>query len=118
MLYLIVTLKMRKLKAELLQFSALRKSRQLPKARAVINLLKIKSQKFEDAQLAVEAEHRAYSRWLPQSDSLGLPVVQLASTTHPREETQLDQLKDWISRAEGCFNHVQAEGVPISPTKK
>ncbi|KAI0254671.1 hypothetical protein BJV78DRAFT_868062 [Lactifluus subvellereus] len=97
MLYLTVTLKMRKLKAELLQFSALRKSRQLPK-------------------LAVEAEHRAYSRWLPQSDSLGLPVGQL-STTHPRENTQFDQLKDWITRAEGCLGHVQAEQIPISPAK-
>jgi hypothetical protein len=109
-----VTLKMRMVNAEISQFSVLRRFRQQGKMRGLINLIEMKSQKYKDAQLAVKAEQRICSQRLPQPDSLGFPVGHLTSTTHthPQDNAQLDQLKAWVSMAEGCLSHVQAEGIP------
>jgi hypothetical protein len=117
MMNVAVTLNMRMVDAEISQFSALRKSRQLGRVfpRAAINHLEMKSQELKDAQMALKAEHRICFQRLPQSDFLGLPVVRPTSTTHPWDNDQLDQLKDWISEAEGCLSHVRVEGTTTSP---
>jgi hypothetical protein len=118
MINVAVTLNMRMVDAEISQFSALRKSRQFGRVfpRAAINHLEMKSQKFKDAQVALKAEHRRCSQRLPQSDFLGLPVVRPTSTALPWDNDQLDQLKDWVSKAEGCLSHVR--GTPTSPANE
>jgi hypothetical protein len=109
-----MTLKMRELDAELSQLSALRKSRQVVPTRAAKELLQSELHKFNDTRAAVEAEHNACSGKLMESDLLCLSNVQHALATLGREYWQLEQSKDWVSRAETCLSQFQHESGPNS----
>lgn len=110
-----MTLKMRELNNELSQLSELLKSRRVVATRATIDLLQ---SKITDARVMVEAERNAHSQGLMHFDSPCLSVVQHALVTFGRDNEQMEQLKDWLSRAEKCLNHLQAEDSPFSPVER
>ena len=117
--FIAVTLKMRELDAELLQLSALRKSRQVVATRAAKEFLQSKLHEFTDARVGVEAEHNMCSEKLTLSNLLCLSNVQHALATLGWENRRLEQFRDWVSRAETCLSHVQQlESRPISPIEK
>jgi hypothetical protein len=113
-----VTLKMRELDAELLQLSALRKSRQVVATRAAKELLQNKVENFTDAQEATETEHKFCSRKLLRPDFSCRSNVQHALATLGRDNEQLERFKDWVSRAETCLSHVRPPSRPNSPITK
>ncbi|KAI0307182.1 hypothetical protein B0F90DRAFT_1685989 [Multifurca ochricompacta] len=111
-------LKRRGLDAESTQWSALRKSRQLVMTRAARNLFHDKFQEFTDTWSPVGAELRACYQQLARSGSIGLPIVQLTLATPTQDHGQFEQLKGWVSRAEGCLSLVQVKRDSISPMNK
>ena len=112
-----VTLKMRELEAELSQLSALRKSRQVVATRAARELLQDKIHDFADARVETEAEHNFSSGKLTRPDYLSRSNVQQALATPGQDHEQLEQFRDWVSRAEACLSHVRPPSRPNSPIK-
>jgi hypothetical protein len=104
-----MALKKRELDIELSQLSALRKSRQVAATRAAKELLQSKVEDFSDTQVAVEGEHSTCSGMLTLADSSYVSNVQHTLATLGRENEQLEQVKDWVSRAEMCLSHVRPE---------
>ena len=96
-------LKIRKLDAELAQWSALRKSPRLVMPRVDKDLLQIKYQEFRDTQLAVKAAAEK------RTAQLGLPNILFSSVTRAQDTEQLHQLEAWVSRAEGCLGDLPPE---------
>lgn len=88
-------LKIRKLDAELAQWSALRKSPRLVMPRVDKELLQTKYQEFMDTQYAVKA---AAEKRTAQFD---LPNTLFASVTRAQDTNRLHQLEAWVSRADG-----------------
>jgi hypothetical protein len=113
-----MTLKMRGLDAELSQLSALRKSRQVVAARAAKELLQSEVHKFTDARVAVEAGHNFFTEKLTQSDLLCLSNTQHTLASLGRDNEQLEQFKDWVSRAETCSSLAQPESGPDPPVER
>lgn len=113
-----MTLKMRELDAELSQLSALRRSRQVVAARAAKELLQSEVHKFSDGRVAMEAEHNFFSGNLTQSDLLCLSNIHHTLATLGRDNEQLEQFKDWVSRAETYSSHAQPESSPDPPTER
>jgi len=113
-----MTSRIHELDTELSQLSAMRKSSQVAATRAAKGLLRKTVQEITDARVAVEAERSTCSRKLMQSNSAFLSPVQHALATLGQDNEQLEPFKDWVSRAEQCLNHVQAEGSPITPVER
>jgi len=109
--------RVRELDAELLQLSALRKSRQVVTTRAAKELLQNKVHDFTDARVATETEHNFCSGKLTQPDFLCRSNVQHALATLGRDNEQLERFEDWVSRAETCLSHVRPPSRPNSPIK-
>lgn len=88
-------LKIRKLDAELAQWSALRKSPRLVMPRVDKELLQTKYQEFMDTQYAVKAAAEK------RTAQFGLPNTLFASVTRAQDTNRLHQLEAWVSRADG-----------------
>ena len=95
---------MRKLDAELIHWSALRKSPRLVMPRVDKDLLQSKYQEFKDAQLAVKSVVES------RMAQLGLPNILFSSVTRAQDTERLHQLEAWVSKAEGCLGNLPAEG--------
>jgi hypothetical protein len=96
-------LKIRKLDAELAQWSALRKSPRLVMPRVDKELLQAKYQEFVDTQHAVKAATEK------RTAQLGLPNTLFASVTRAQDTERLHQLEAWVSRADGCLGDLPPE---------
>ena len=98
-----VMLKMRKLDAELVHWSALRKSPRLVMPRVDKDLLQTKYQGFKDTQLAAKSAVES------RTAQLGLPNILFSFITRAQDTERLRQLEAWISKAEGCLSNLPAE---------
>lgn len=98
------TLKMRKLDAELVHWSALRKSPRLVMPRVDKDLLQTRYQEFKDTQLAAKSAVES------RTAQLGLPNILSSSIARAQDTGRLHQLEAWVLRAEGCLSNLPPEG--------
>lgn len=104
--------KMRKLDAELVHWSALRKSPRLVMPRVDKDILQTKYQEFKDMQLAIKSAVDS------RTARLGLPNTLFSSVSRAQDTERLHQLEVWVSKAEGCLGNLPPEGDFTSPVKK